>query len=231
MIRQHGLVNETAPHSRRGRLPRSDSTGQYRRAGPLTFAARAASRARRGRPTCALPSTASPAGGHRSRAAAAASPAAARNPVPPPDHQRGPRRFGPQPELPQRALDAQQRAGTQAVEQLRREPAGRRAPHMQLEQPAVGRRARDREAATAALRQHDVEVLARPEMQLLDGGQSQEQLPSRPSAMRSLRSMRHGRLFTSTSGAGRISRASTVQVRQCARLAEQAPGPGRPPPP
>ena len=41
------------------------------------------------------------------------------------------------------------------------------------------------------------------------------------SARRSMRSMRQGRLFTSTSGAGRISRASTRQVGQRARLAQQ----------
>ena len=43
-----------------------------------------------------------------------------------------------------------------------------------LEEAAVRRRARDREAAAATFRQHHVEILPRPEMQFLDRRQAQE---------------------------------------------------------
>ena len=77
------------------------------------------------------------------------------------DHQHGhARRRRPVRELPERTLDRQQGAAGIRAEQPFGEFAARNPPHVQLEQARVVRRRGDREAAPAAARQHDVEVLA-----------------------------------------------------------------------
>ena len=78
-------------------------------------------------------------------------------------------------ELAKRSLDPQQRALGHGFEHLRGELAAAGAAHVQLEQPAIMRRIRQREAAPAARREHDVDVLAGQPLERLDRGQAQPQ--------------------------------------------------------
>jgi len=78
--------------------------------------------------------------------------------------------------LAYRAFYPQQRSGLERSKQPVRETASRDSSDMQLEELTVMRRARDREAATAAAFEEDVQILSRLETQGLNHGQAQQDL-------------------------------------------------------
>ena len=78
-------------------------------------------------------------------------------------------------ELSQGPLDAEQRASRAGIEQRRGEFAALDPPHVQLQQTRVVRRRSDGKAAPPAAGQHDVDVLARLEIEDLRRRQPQVQ--------------------------------------------------------